>query len=192
MATATLTRRSFCVCSSAAGGLSAQEVLAGTAADADDAPLLRLCALHTSLNFVVLNLWGSHMEEYDRTIAQIGECPRGFNATWHTHYRQSAAWRSEDAHQQACDRQDQLMDQIVTTCAVTIAGVAAKLDLWRRTNHDYLDGNDVLWNSVVDDIKALCGGLSPTHRKRRQRRKAAPAAKSGASGEKRRQRRKKM
>jgi hypothetical protein len=155
MATATLARRSSCVCSSAAAVLNAQEVLAGTAADADDAPLLRLCALHTSLNFVVLELWDSHMEEYDRTIAQIGECPRGFNATWHTHYRQSAAWRSEDAHQQACDRQDQLMDQIVTARAVTIAGVAAKLDLWRRTDHDYLDGNDVLWNSVVDDIAAI-------------------------------------
>src|SRR4051812_35671181 len=85
MATATLTWRNFCVCSSAAAVLSAQEVLAGTAADADDAPLLRLCALHTSLNFVVSDLWVSHMEEYDRTIAQIGECPGGLNATWHMH-----------------------------------------------------------------------------------------------------------
>jgi len=123
------------------------------------------------------------MEEYDRTIAQIGECPGGLNATWHMHYAQSAAWCTEDAHQQACDRQDQLMDQIVTTCAVTIAGVAAKLDLWRRTNHDYLDGNDVLWNSVVDDIAAIlrrCVGAC-----HRRTVKAAPAAaKNGASGEK--------
>jgi hypothetical protein len=139
-----LTRRAFCVVSAAFAALSAHEVLAGVA-PTDDSPLLELCESYLALNCAISDLWSLHIAEYDHTIAELGECPRGFDATW----------RTAEAHQQACDRQDTLMDQIVKTPAVTIAGVTAKLDLWRRTDGLFLSGNDLLWNSITEDLRLL-------------------------------------
>lgn len=70
----------------------------------------------------------------------------------------------EDEQERLGKLQGALMKEVVLTPAVTPAGVAAKLNLWRQTQATYLDENDVLWDSLADDLSRLSGvAVEPFH-----------------------------
>lgn len=151
-----VSRRTFCALApAAAAALSAPHALAAP----DDSHLLDLCRRHIDLEPVLADLWDRHVAAWDRTVAVIGECPKSGPQIeeWNDRLRASEAWQTEEEHDAVADQQCKLMDEIVRTDALTIRGVAAKLDLWMRTDHDYIGGNTVLWNSAAFDIHALCG-----------------------------------
>jgi len=56
-----------------------------------------------------------------------------------------------------CTKQGAVMKEVVLTPALTIVGVAVKLNLWRQTQLTYLDENDVLWDSLAEDLFLLSG-----------------------------------
>ena len=154
------TRRAFCagtIAATAAAALSAPHAIASP--DSADTCLIGLCRAHIDLEQVIADLWVEHVEAYNRTIAAIGECPQSGdrNHVWWERYRHSEAWQTETEHDDASYRQCRLMDEIVRTSAGTLLGIAAKLDLWRRTDLIFIGGNDVLWESIADDLEALTG-----------------------------------
>lgn len=63
----------------------------------------------------------------------------------------------EERLEALCTKQGTVMREVVLTPAFTVVGVAAKLDLWRRTERTYLDDNDLLWDSLADDLSLLSG-----------------------------------
>lgn len=70
----------------------------------------------------------------------------------------------EDEQERLGTLQGALMKEVVLTPAITPAGVAAKLNLWRQTQTTYLDENDVLWDSLADDLFRLSGvAVEPFH-----------------------------
>jgi hypothetical protein len=56
-----------------------------------------------------------------------------------------------------CTKQGAVMKEVVLTPALTIVGVAVKLNLWRQTQLTYLDENTVLWDSLAEDLFLLSG-----------------------------------
>jgi hypothetical protein len=161
-----ISRRDFCGASLAlaippSASLIRPALAAHTSAASinDDRHLIELCRAHIAMEDVIEALWARHVDAFNRVIEIIGECPATGDANhrWWDLYRQSEGWTTEEISENADDQQCKLMDQIVRIPAVTIAGIAAKLDLWRRTDADYIGGNDVLWNGIADDIEAMCG-----------------------------------
>lgn len=151
-----LSRRSVCAFAPAAAvALSAPHVVAAP----DDSHLLDLCRRHVEMDPVLADLWERYVEAWHRTIAVIGECPRSDegNAAWWDRYRETDAWTTGGEHEDAAARQCGYMDEIVRLEAQTIAGIAAKLDLWRRTDKVFVGGNDELWESLADDLETMCG-----------------------------------
>jgi hypothetical protein len=63
----------------------------------------------------------------------------------------------EERLEALCTKQGRVMKEVVLTPALTVVGVAAKLDLWHQTERTYLDDNDLLWDSLADDLSLLSG-----------------------------------
>jgi hypothetical protein len=129
------------------------------AAAPDDTRLIDLCRQHVALDPVITGLWKRHIQVRNDAIATIGECPASGAGVgeWLDRYRHTPAWWSETDHDDAAERQCRLMDEITHAEAHTLAGVTAKLDLWRRTDHRFMGGNDLLWESIAADLERMTG-----------------------------------
>ncbi|WP_157619674.1 hypothetical protein [Skermanella stibiiresistens] len=151
-----VSRRSFVAMAPAAAvAISAPCV----AAAPDDTRLIDLCRQHVALDPVITGLWDRHIQVRNDTIATIGECPKSGPGVgeWQDRYCHTPAWHSETDHDDVAESQCRLMNEIIYTEAHTTAGVAAKLDLWRRTDHRFMSGNDGLWESIADDLERMTG-----------------------------------
>jgi hypothetical protein len=159
-----MSRREFCRGTMALAAISAPNTISPhtviAAPAPDDRHLIELCRAHIAMNPVIDAIWERHVALYQAAIDEIGECDVSShegNRRWWDSYLRTDAGRTEDEHQEEADEQGRLMEVIVRIPAHTLLGIAAKLDLWRRTDADYLGGNDVLWESLATDIEDLTG-----------------------------------
>lgn len=156
-----LTRRNFvagaAASSSVIAGITAPKMVAAVQAG-DDARLIDLCLRYREFDPVIEAAEQRHEEAYQRLIDVIGECPLSpvvENHRWHAAYSQSEAGMLENRAQAVRDRQCRIIDEIERLPAITIAGIVAKLELWNETHERYLDDNETLVMSAIDDLKAL-------------------------------------
>ena len=136
--------------------------MASAAQAGNDTRLIDLRSRYRELDPVIEAAERRQQAAVYRLVAMIGECPKtciGESARrrteWHAAYRQSGTWVLEDEAQAVRDRQCRIIDEIERMAAITIVRVVAKLELWNEPHERYLDDNETLVISAIDDLKAL-------------------------------------